>query len=224
RGAPLRVEGRGARRRGIRRLRPPPDQGARLAVGRATAGRRRPGLVRVPAAHLPPDDVAVRRLRARVRRRRPRPGARHLLAGRTGAADRRRRRAPAGRGDAPPRRALRRLVRRGGRARGRRRPVRRPGRDDGRWRRDPAGAASPRAAGRRAVRTMSLSMGVADELAAIVPGRLRVEEPLAAYTTLRVGGRADFLALAQTTDEVARLVGTAGRLGLPWRIIGRGSN
>ncbi|HEY3082861.1 MAG TPA: UDP-N-acetylmuramate dehydrogenase [Chloroflexota bacterium] len=71
---------------------------------------------------------------------------------------------------------------------------------------------------------MSLSLGVHGELAAIVPGRLRVGEPLAAYTTLRVGGPADFLALALTIDEVVRLVRAARRLGLPWRIIGRGSN
>lgn len=71
---------------------------------------------------------------------------------------------------------------------------------------------------------MSVSVGVQDELGAIVPGRLRVDEPLAAYTTLRVGGPADFLALAQTTDEVVRLVRAARRLGLPWRVIGRGSN
>jgi UDP-N-acetylmuramate dehydrogenase len=71
---------------------------------------------------------------------------------------------------------------------------------------------------------MSVSLGLSEELEAIVPGRLRVDEPLAAYTTLRVGGPADFLALAKTTDEVVRLVQAARRLGLPWRVIGRGSN
>jgi UDP-N-acetylmuramate dehydrogenase len=71
---------------------------------------------------------------------------------------------------------------------------------------------------------VSVSLSQRDELEAILPGRLRTDEPLAAYTTLRVGGPADFLALAQTTDEVVRLVETARRLGLPWRIIGRGSN
>jgi UDP-N-acetylmuramate dehydrogenase len=61
-------------------------------------------------------------------------------------------------------------------------------------------------------------------LAALVGERLKVDEPLAAYTTMRVGGPADFLALARTTGEVVALVGAAGELGLPWRIIGRGSN
>jgi UDP-N-acetylmuramate dehydrogenase len=59
---------------------------------------------------------------------------------------------------------------------------------------------------------------------AIVDDRLKVHEPLAAYTTLRVGGPADYLAVAKTTDEVVALVRAAGELGLPWRIVGRGSN
>jgi UDP-N-acetylmuramate dehydrogenase len=63
-----------------------------------------------------------------------------------------------------------------------------------------------------------------ERLAAIVGERLKVDEPLAAYTTMRVGGPADLLALAQTTSEVVALVGAARDLGLPWRIIGRGSN
>jgi UDP-N-acetylmuramate dehydrogenase len=63
-----------------------------------------------------------------------------------------------------------------------------------------------------------------DELARIVPGRLKVDEPLAQYTTLRVGGPADFLAVAQKSDEVVALLRAAQRLGLPWRMIGRGSN
>jgi UDP-N-acetylmuramate dehydrogenase len=63
-----------------------------------------------------------------------------------------------------------------------------------------------------------------ERLIAIVGQRLRVDEPLAAYTTMRVGGPADFLALAQTTAEVVALVAAARELGLPWRLIGRGSN
>ncbi|HEY3112001.1 MAG TPA: UDP-N-acetylmuramate dehydrogenase, partial [Chloroflexota bacterium] len=63
-----------------------------------------------------------------------------------------------------------------------------------------------------------------ERLVAIVGLRLKVDEPLAAYTTMRVGGPADFLALAETTAEAVALVGAARELGLPWRIIGRGSN
>ena len=65
---------------------------------------------------------------------------------------------------------------------------------------------------------------IGGELEGIVPGRLKADEPLAQYTTLRVGGPADFLAVAQKTDEVVALVRAAQRLGLPLRIIGRGSN
>jgi UDP-N-acetylmuramate dehydrogenase len=63
-----------------------------------------------------------------------------------------------------------------------------------------------------------------EELERIVPGRLKVDEPLAQYTTLRVGGPADLLAVAQKTAEVVALVRAAQRLDLPWRMIGRGSN
>jgi UDP-N-acetylmuramate dehydrogenase len=59
---------------------------------------------------------------------------------------------------------------------------------------------------------------------AIVGDRLKLDEPLGAFTTMRVGGPADFLAVAKTTDEVVRLVRAAQALGMPWRIIGRGSN
>jgi UDP-N-acetylmuramate dehydrogenase len=65
---------------------------------------------------------------------------------------------------------------------------------------------------------------VRGELEGIVPGRLKVDEPLAQYTTLRAGGPAEFLAVAQKTDEVVALVRAAQRLGLAWRMIGRGSN
>lgn len=60
--------------------------------------------------------------------------------------------------------------------------------------------------------------------AAIVGDRLKLDAPLAAYTTMRVGGPADFLALAQSTDEVIALVRAANELGVAWRILGRGSN
>jgi UDP-N-acetylmuramate dehydrogenase len=66
--------------------------------------------------------------------------------------------------------------------------------------------------------------GITERFRAIVGDRLKLDEPLAAYTTMRVGGPADFLAVARTTDEVVALVRAAVELGLPWRIIGRGSN
>lgn len=59
---------------------------------------------------------------------------------------------------------------------------------------------------------------------AIVGERLKLDEPLATYTTLRVGGPADLLAVARTTDEVVALVRAAQRTSMPWRIVGRGSN
>lgn len=67
-------------------------------------------------------------------------------------------------------------------------------------------------------------MSVSERLAAVVTERLRFEEPLARYTTMRIGGPAEFLALANSTAEVVALVATARSAGIPWRVIGRGSN
>jgi UDP-N-acetylenolpyruvoylglucosamine reductase len=55
-------------------------------------------------------------------------------------------------------------------------------------------------------------------------GLLLCREPLAKRTTLRVGGRADFLAEPATEAELVRLVQYCGTAQLPCRVIGRGSN
>jgi UDP-N-acetylmuramate dehydrogenase len=71
-----------------------------------------------------------------------------------------------------------------------------------------------------------------DALAALV-GRLqrslgaaRVVEraPLAPYTTWRVGGPADVLCLADRMEDLAEAAQAAASLGVPWRVLGRGSN
>ncbi len=55
-------------------------------------------------------------------------------------------------------------------------------------------------------------------------GELRSEEPLAAYTTWRIGGPAELLATPRRLDDLIVAVGFAVRSGVPWRILGNGSN
>ena len=55
-------------------------------------------------------------------------------------------------------------------------------------------------------------------------GEIRWGCPLAAYSTLKVGGPADALIRPAGRDELVRLVGRLSEEGVPWRVIGRGSN
>jgi UDP-N-acetylmuramate dehydrogenase len=54
--------------------------------------------------------------------------------------------------------------------------------------------------------------------------RLKVGEPLSRHTSARVGGPADYLAIAESAGELAELVRAAWRLGLQPLILGGGSN
>ncbi len=54
--------------------------------------------------------------------------------------------------------------------------------------------------------------------------RLRLDEPLAGHTTMRVGGPADLLVAARTTSELAEIVGLARAGSVPWMVLGRGSD
>lgn len=55
-------------------------------------------------------------------------------------------------------------------------------------------------------------------------GELLRDCPLAPYTTWRIGGPADLLALPQDPDDVRIAVGWASARGIPWRVLGNGSN
>ncbi|MDE8701899.1 UDP-N-acetylmuramate dehydrogenase [Adlercreutzia equolifaciens] len=50
------------------------------------------------------------------------------------------------------------------------------------------------------------------------------EEPLAAHTTFRIGGPAQWLVRPRTEDEVAAVVDACREAGVPLRILGAGSN
>lgn len=62
------------------------------------------------------------------------------------------------------------------------------------------------------------------DLRAALGSRLKTDEPLARYTSARIGGPADFLAAADTADELAELVRGARALGIEPVILGGGSN
>jgi UDP-N-acetylmuramate dehydrogenase len=57
-------------------------------------------------------------------------------------------------------------------------------------------------------------------------GTIRVEQnvPLAPMTTFRIGGPADLLVRASTSEELVRAVTAARRLGIPWFVLGKGAN
>ena len=62
------------------------------------------------------------------------------------------------------------------------------------------------------------------DLRAAFGARLKIGEPLARYTSARVGGPADYLAAADSAGELAELVRSAWRLGFQPVILGGGSN
>ena len=55
-------------------------------------------------------------------------------------------------------------------------------------------------------------------------GELLAEEPLAAYTTWRIGGPAELLASPADRDDLLSAIAWAARRGVPWRVLGNGSN
>jgi UDP-N-acetylmuramate dehydrogenase len=55
-------------------------------------------------------------------------------------------------------------------------------------------------------------------------GKLLENEPLARYTTWRIGGPARYLAMPADTDDVVRALELAQERGLPWFVLGLGSN
>ncbi len=62
------------------------------------------------------------------------------------------------------------------------------------------------------------------ELRALLGERARFGEPLAAYTSWKVGGPADALLALETPEELAVVLRLIGRRALPWFVLGSGSN
>jgi len=54
--------------------------------------------------------------------------------------------------------------------------------------------------------------------------RIQWNRELADFTSFRIGGPAEALIQPQGPEELAQLVQVLGRLGVPWQVLGRGSN
>jgi UDP-N-acetylmuramate dehydrogenase len=67
--------------------------------------------------------------------------------------------------------------------------------------------------------------GLADALRSTLgPTAVRVKEPLARYTSLRIGGPADLVAVVETAEMLGRAVTLAWEWEVPYRVLGSGSN
>ena len=66
-----------------------------------------------------------------------------------------------------------------------------------------------------------LADGLVDALG---PDAVRRDEPLARHTSLRIGGRADILAVAETAQALQRAVSLAWQQRVPLRVLGSGAN
>ncbi|MBW3606560.1 MAG: UDP-N-acetylmuramate dehydrogenase [Actinobacteria bacterium] len=60
--------------------------------------------------------------------------------------------------------------------------------------------------------------------AELAPERVHAGAPLSDHTTMRVGGPAAALARVESVAELQAIAGVIRRTGLPWLVIGRGSN
>jgi UDP-N-acetylmuramate dehydrogenase len=69
-----------------------------------------------------------------------------------------------------------------------------------------------------------MTAGWRDALDAAFPGRIRREAPLAPFTTYRIGGPADALFEPASAEEVQRALAVARGHGVPWLVLGLGSN
>ena len=69
-----------------------------------------------------------------------------------------------------------------------------------------------------------MSAALVEELRERVSGAVLPDEPLAQHTTLKVGGPAAAMVRAETPKDVAAVAQVCRDHGVPWLIVGRGSN
>ena len=68
-------------------------------------------------------------------------------------------------------------------------------------------------------------MELKERLQSILPAeRLFFDEPMAKHTTFRIGGPAEYYAVTDDSDEVCRLISLCKTEGVPFCVIGNGSN
>jgi UDP-N-acetylmuramate dehydrogenase len=66
--------------------------------------------------------------------------------------------------------------------------------------------------------------GLAADLRSRLGAGVRLDEPLAGHTTMRVGGPADLLVVARSASELVGIVGSARASSVPYVVLGRGSD
>jgi len=71
---------------------------------------------------------------------------------------------------------------------------------------------------------MAAALASLDDLAAERGLTLRMDAPVAPITTLRVGGPADRLVETSTRDELVSALSVASAAGVPWLVLGNGSD
>ncbi len=71
--------------------------------------------------------------------------------------------------------------------------------------------------------TSARDPGFVAALSAVVRGEVKTGEPLARYSTYRIGGPATVV-LPADSEDVTRVLSVAHRLGVPWFVLGLGSN
>ena len=54
--------------------------------------------------------------------------------------------------------------------------------------------------------------------------RIREQEPMKVHTTFRIGGPADYFVDVKDTEELMALLSLCREEGIPWYILGNGSN
>lgn len=69
-----------------------------------------------------------------------------------------------------------------------------------------------------------MTAGWRKELDEAFPGRIRRDAPLAPFTTYRIGGPADALFEPGSAEDVQQALAVARRDGVPWMVLGLGSN
>jgi UDP-N-acetylmuramate dehydrogenase len=73
-------------------------------------------------------------------------------------------------------------------------------------------------------RTSVLGDADREVLRELLAGRVRFDEPLAGYTSWKIGGPADAFADVETPAELTRIMRLVFKSSLPWFVLGSGSN
>ena len=71
---------------------------------------------------------------------------------------------------------------------------------------------------------MYRKQGLKKLLEGICPGRVKQREPLSPYTTIGIGGRADWFIQPNNISEMEQLLKMVKTENIPWFVLGRGSN